>query len=305
AYQKLIEPMANGIFAGNPENMSLKACFPRLYQLEQEYGGLLKGFIKLVRKHDDNSNAPDSHKAVLTSFTSGTQTLTNALYDAIGEENIIRNDGVLDISFLNENWMITTKNHQFTASKIILSTPSYITSELLKNIDKSLSYKLSQIKYAPLAVVCLGFSLDNIKCDTNGFGYLFANKEESPILGTLWESSIFMNRAPNNKILFRSMLGGASNPDVLSLSDVELYKKTQASLYKIMSIDVLPEFKVVFRHENAIPQYQLNHCELVTDIEKLLINHRGLYIVGNAYHGVALNDCVSSAKKLANSIINA
>lgn len=304
AYHKLIEPMANGIFAGNPEEMSLKACFPRLYQLEHEHGGLLKGFLKLVKKHDDTSNAPDSHKAVLTSFIGGTQTLIAALYDAIGEDNIIRNDEVLQIYKACEKWAVTTKNHNLIADEVVFATPSYITANLLKDIDETLANKLLQIKYAPLAIVCLGFDLSNIKHDINGFGYLFANKEESPILGTLWESSIFVNRAPDNKILFRSMLGGASNLGVLSLSDVELYKKTQASLYKVMNIDILPEFKIIFRHENAIPQYQLNHCELVESIENLISKYQGLHLVGNAYHGVAINDCVYNAKKLANTIIN-
>lgn len=304
AYSKLIEPMANGIFAGDPENMSLKACFPRLYQLERDYGGLLKGFLKLVKKHDDNSNAPDSHKAILTSFSGGMQTIINALYDSIGENNIIRNDGVLQITQTNDEWAITTKNHTLLANKVIFATPSYVTAKLLESIDNALAHKLSQIKYSPLAVVCLGYDLDNIKSDTNGFGYLFANKEESPILGTLWESSIFMNRAPNNKVLFRTMLGGANNTGVLSLNDIDLYKKTQASLYKIMNIDISPEFKVIFRHQNAIPQYQLNHCELVADIENLLSKYQGLYLVGNAYHGVALNDCVANAKELALNCYN-
>lgn len=311
ALDKLIGPMANGIFAGNPETMSLQACFPRINQLETEYGGLLKAMLKLSKQHAKAkktgkvTSSPAGPGGVLTSFNNGIQVLTDSLYHAIGHDNVIRDKEVSNLTpELHNKWRIQfASNEELVADKIILATPAYVTSAILAKLNAELSAKLAAIQYSPLAVVCLGYALEQIEHDINGFGYLFANNEEQYVLGTLWDSSIFANRAPDGKLLLRSMLGGARNPLVLNLSDDELLAAVKASLVKTMNITIEPEMVKVFRHAKAIPQYNVGHSELVSKIEALVANYSGLYLTGNAYHGVGINDCTLAAENLAKKVL--
>lgn len=309
ALRKLIGPMASGIFAGDPEQMSLQACFPRINQLEQEYGGLLKAMLLLMRKHHREQKAgnvvssPAGPGGVLTSFANGIEELTHALVNAIGAENILTTMGVDEINQVNEKWQIITQDKIFIADKIVCATPAYATAKMLHRQDIELSNELNKITYSPLVVACLGYDQKQIAADLNGFGYLFAQGEDDLVLGSLWDSSIFANRAPDGKVLFRSMLGGALHPDVLELSDAQLQAKLESSLVPLMKIHGKPELVQIYRHKKAIPHYRLGHLQLVNNIMNLSKQHNGLFITGNAYFGVGINDCVAASDKCAQNIL--
>ena len=308
ALTKLIAPMSSGIFAGNPETMSLSACFPRIKQLEYQYGGLFKAMFAL-RKQNKNKSSSSASAAgpggILTSFSNGIEVLTKQLANAIGMKNIYLDCNVTSVSKSDTaHWQVLytqrNKNYQLKFDTIVLATPAYATANLLHNHDSELSFLLKQINYSPLVVICLGYDLSKIPHDTNGFGYLFTHQANQCVLGTLWDSSIFVDRAPKDKILFRLMLGGARYPDINLLSDSDIITRATDSLKMIMGVTLAPEMIQVFRHENAIPQYNLGHLDLVDNIEKQAkVNSTNLYITGNAYRGIGINDCISSAKDLA------
>lgn len=310
ALKKLIGPMASGIFAGDPEQMSLHACFPRINQLEQEYGGLLKAMILLMRKHHQEKKSgnvvasPAGPGGVLTSFANGIEELTQALVNAIGADNILTTVGVDEIKQIDEKWHITTQSEVFIADKLVCAAPAYATAKMLQSQDLELSSQLNEIAYSPLVVACLGYDKKQIAADLNGFGYLFAQGEDDLVLGSLWDSSIFANRAPDGKVLFRSMLGGALHSDVLTLSDELLQEKLESSLVPLMKITGKPELVQIYRHNQAIPHYRLGHLQLVDKIMNLSKQHRGLFITGNAYFGVGINDCVAASNKCATDVIN-
>lgn len=311
ALDKLIAPMASGIFAGNPDTMSLRSCFPRINQLEQQYGGLLRAMLKLAKqqklskKNNELSGSPAGPGGVLTSFSNGIQALTNALYDAIGAENILRTSEVTSIEQASSgSWSVICDEQIISADKVILATPAYAASKIVYNLDPILSKNLAQIKYSPLVVACFGYDKKQIKHNVNGFGYLFANNEDSFVLGTLWDSSIFINRATTDKILLRTMLGGAKYPQILDLDDNLIKVRTQGTLYRIMGINTEPEMIKIYRHKMAIPQYNLGHSALIQEIEKLIAQYAGLYIVGNAYYGIGINDCVAAANAVCNKVMN-
>lgn len=311
ALDKLIAPMASGIFAGDPETMSLRACFPRIYQLEQQYGGLLKAMLVLMKQHRKEkkngqvSASPAGPGGVLTSFATGIATLTKQLASAIGEENVLLDHKVIAIQHNDNVWTVQNQNGQtIIADQIVLATPAYVAKDIIQPSLPNVSELLNQINYSPLAVVCLGYNLKHVRCDVNGFGYLFATGENQHVLGTLWDSSIFASRAPDNIVLFRSMLGGAKYPDILNYTDKELESITRQQLHKIMMIDNSPAMVKIFRHKYAIPQYRVGHCELVKQIENSISEHSGLHLNNNAYYGVGINDCIAAAKKVALKVVN-
>jgi oxygen-dependent protoporphyrinogen oxidase len=247
--------------------------------------------------------SPAGPGGVLTSFVNGVEELSNALAASFNSTEIIKSSAVRAIE-QNEDktWQIITAENSYTADCVVCATPAYASAKLVANLDQQLSQQLAQIHYAPLAVVCLGYAAADVNFDVNGFGYLLARGEEVPILGTLWDSSIFAARAPDGKILFRSMLGGAARPELLKLDDAELVQLVRDSLAKILGVSTPPEMVQVFRHLQAIPEYRVGHPELVAEIMSQAKTHPGLFISGNAYYGVGINDCVAQAYKVSQSL---
>jgi oxygen-dependent protoporphyrinogen oxidase len=152
-------------------------------------------------------------------------------------------------------------------------------------------------------VVCCGFARERIARDLDGFGYLIPRKEGRSILGTLWDSSIFPQRAPQGYVLLRSMMGGATNPAAIQLSDDEVLARTLADLREIMGITERPDFVRIFRHPQAIPQYLVGHARRVAAVGEILQGHPGLFVTGNAFFGVGLNDCVHAANRAAEQVV--
>ncbi len=304
ALNKLIAPMVSGIFAGDPETMSLKSCFPRIAELEAEYGGLIKAMIRLAKKKKAELAAGKTVASaagpagVLTSFKGGIQELTDILVAELGM-TIIRSgeDAVSVVKGGAAPWSVVTSRGELHADAVILATPAYASASFLDGVDGSISTVLRQIPYATMTVVCFGYEKDQINYDLNGFGYLTPKQEKLSTLGTLWDSSIFEGRAPEGKVLLRSMMGGACFPEYIKLSDAEVERRVRADLEKTMGIKAAPSFIRIFRHEKAIPQYTVGHGKRLEALSGLLEKHPGLVLTGNSYRGIGLNDCVAAAHR--------
>lgn len=310
ALDKLITPMSSGIYAGDPEAMSLAACFPRMKQLEDKFGGLFKAMfaLKKERKNSTQDKTSFAPSGVLTSFKDGISVLTYKLAENIGYEKIHLAVEVSDIQKIQNQWNINYIKDGYTntllVDELIIATPAYVAADLVNEFDDKLSALLNKIKYSPLSVVCLGYDISKLSCDVNGFGYLFTqNNDNKFVLGTLWDSSIFINRAPDGKVLFRSMLGGARSLNVINLTNEDLINNTKHSLKQVLGIIEKPEFTQIFNHKYAIPQYNVGHLDLVSQIEgHVSQNHIGLYLTGNAYRGIGINDCIENSHKLAETM---
>ncbi|MFZ2949844.1 MAG: protoporphyrinogen oxidase, partial [Desulfuromonadaceae bacterium] len=306
ALDKLIAPMVSGIFAGDPETMSLASCFPRIAELEREYGGLIRAMIMLAKKkkRDQAAGKVVSSAAgpggVLTSFREGIQYLSDALATSLG--GIVR-PGVTVTSVMkgaSVPYRVTCGDGgEYEADGVIVASPAFAVAEMLARLDGGISGILQQIPYASMTVVCFGYDRAQIRRDLDGFGYLIPKKEGRNTLGTLWDSSMFENRAPEGKVLLRSMMGGACFPHYVNLSDDEVVARVRDDLAVAMGIDASPEFVRIFRHPQAIPQYTVGHGARLQGVEDLLCNHPGLILTGNSYRGIGLNDCVAAAERAA------
>ena len=186
---------------------------------------------------------------------------------------------------------------------MVLASPAYAAAEILRNIDKKLSALVSEIPYPSLSVACFGYRKEKIKADLAAFGYLIPSREKRKILGTLYDSSIFPNRAPEGYVLLRSMIGGARASDLAMEQEPRLIEIIRKELADIIGITAEPDFVRIYRHEMAIPQYTVGHVERLKNIDAALGKHQGLFLTGNAYRGVSVNDCIENSAKLAEKII--
>ncbi|GFE62273.1 protoporphyrinogen oxidase [Geobacter sp. AOG2] len=310
ALDKLIAPMVSGIFAGDPETMSLISCFPRIAELEREYGGLVRAMIMLAKKKKKERAAGKAVSSaagpggVLTSFREGIQYLTDALAASLGD--IVKPSSPVTAVEKGQSVPYRVRcadGSEQDADVVIVAAPAFATAEMLAGLDAGISGVLRQIPYATMTVICFGYERDRVAHPLDGFGYLIPKKEGRSILGTLWDSSMFENRAPEGKVLLRSMMGGASFPEYIKLSDDEVAARVKRDLKDLMGIEADPSFVRIFRHEQAIPQYTTGHGKRLEALATGLQAHPGLILTGNSYRGIGLNDCVAAAQRASDEAL--
>ncbi len=305
AYEKLIDPMASGIFAGDPEKMSLKSCFAKVYNLEQTYGSLIRGMIKLQKEAKKTGRKVGAGPGgILTSFSDGMETLINALSDSLGER-VKTGSPVVSVTREGAKYTVHTADGKNTEAEIVVcAAPAYTAAAIVREMDKDLSAALGDISYPAVSVVCLGYRRERIKHDLMGFGFLIPFREGRKILGTLWDSSIFPNRAPEGYVLLRTMLGGARRSDLALETEQKLIAIVTGELKDIMGITVPPDFAKVYTHERGIPQYVLGHEQKTGLIAEMCRKYKGFYVTGNAYGGIGVNDCIENSSRLAERILH-
>ena len=306
AFERLIDPMASGVFAGDATKMSVKSCFPRICEVEAEYGSLIRGLIKLqmkARKEGKKDTPGPGPGGRLTSFSNGMSALTDTLALMLGSR-IHTASPVAGISRNGKRYTLHMADGRDEETDVlILAVPAFAQSGILKQYEPELAGLLNGIEYPALSVVCLGYREDRIAPYLDGFGFLVPSGEQRSILGTIIDSNVFPGRAPQGHALFRTMVGGARTPQLAELPDDQLLDRVRADLKDITGLAAEPEFTRIFRHEKAIPQYVVGHATRLEAIERVLEKHPGLVLTGNAYRGVSLNDCVVNAWKTAESLI--
>lgn len=312
----LIDPMVSGIFGGNARELSLAACFPKMAQMEADYGGLFKAMLGKMRERraarkraaSDGGSAPQPMGAptgTLTSFVGGMQDLIDALVTRLGP-SIVTNAAVRAIERNGNAWTVTSDGAGvIAADAVVLAGPAHVSSTLVSPFDVALGGMLTGIPSAALAVVCLGYGEAAVARDRgplDGFGFLVPRGEGPRILGALWDSSVYPGRAPEGRVLIRAIVGGAHDPGILSLDDAALLETVRTDLRRVMGLTLTPDFIKIFRHPLGIPQYTVGHLARLDAIDRRLARWPGLFLAGNAYRGPAINACVVDAERLGDAI---
>jgi len=307
AFEKLIDPMASGVFAGDARKMSLKSCFPRIHDLEAQYGSLIRALVKLqreARRKGRKKTPGPGPGGRLTSFAGGMSEMTNTLATMLGPRVRLASPAA-GISRARGGYTLhLADGAEEESDAIILATPAYVQAQILHEYEPELARLLAGIEYPSLSVVCLGY-LDRPDGQfPEGFGFLVPSRERRSILGTIVDSNVFPGRAPEGFVLLRSMVGGHRTPEFADLPDDQLIARVKADLKAISGLSQEPVFSRIFRHPKAIPQYLVGHAARLDAIARKLERHPGLVLTGNALRGVSLNDCVVNALKTAESLVS-
>jgi oxygen-dependent protoporphyrinogen oxidase len=306
AYEKLIDPMASGVFAGDASRLSLKSCFPRMRELEAEHGSLIRALIRLqkeARRAGSKDTPGPAPGGMLTSFTGGMSELTDTLGAQLGSR-IRRATAVEEVGFENGRFQLKPANggpEEFDV--VVAAAPAWAQARMLRDLSPTIAGELETIPYPPVAVVCLGYDRSSVGPGVDGFGFLVPSRERRHILGTVVDSNVFPNRAPAGKILLRTLMGGARSPGMAELPDEQMLQRVLTDLKDITGIAADPEFVSIYRHERAIPQYLVGHAGRLARIDEELARFPGLVLTGNAFRGVSLNDCVLNALHTARSVV--
>lgn len=293
-----LDAMTAGIFASSPEKLSLSAAFPAITKLEKEHGGLFRGMLAKKKQKKDVSAGPSG---ILMSFYGGMGQFIAKLASSF-EHTVKLNTSVTEIYKTSSGYEVKTDSGVINCDAVILACPAFETSKIVKNLDTKLSNELRKIEYSPVAVVALGY--DNIPEKLDGFGLLTTSSSNTQVLGVLWDSSVFVNRADDGKQLMRVMIGGQRQSQLTLKDDETLSQIAIGSILQTMNKSYEPMLTRVYKWYKAIPNYSIGHEALVADIMEQASTHKGLYLGGNAYYGVGMNECAKFSKELALSICN-
>ncbi|MGB9731253.1 MULTISPECIES: protoporphyrinogen oxidase [Calditerrivibrio] len=290
ALEYLIGPMVSGIFAGDPEKMSLRSCFPVIRDLEINYGGLFKGMIKKKGK----KSGPSGPGGILTSYKNG---LDNMITDLLESTSITKmlNTEVFSIDKKMNRYILNTNNSLMEFDKIFINTPAYAVSQMLSALDKDLSKDLNGITYPPVFVVGFIFKTEDLEDPLDGFGYLIPHSENKRILGALFDSSIFPDRTRDGYKIVRTIMGGDKNRWIIEKSDDELIRMAFDDIKETLKIKKEPYKIKYFRWEKAIPQYYIGHYKIVEKVEEFCKKFDDIFIGGNILYGVGINDCTKTS----------
>jgi oxygen-dependent protoporphyrinogen oxidase len=303
----LIDSMVSGVFGGNARELSLQACFPKMWQMETEHGGLVRALLARRRQGRAAGGPVGAPAGRLTSFEGGIEDLARGLVAALGGAVQVRS-GVerLEAAAAGRGWrLMLDGGRHVEADLIVLAGAASSSASIVSGLDGELASSLREIPTAPLAVVCLGYAERDLPRPLDGFGFLVPRGEGLRSLGALWDSSIYPGRAPAGHALIRVMVGGAHDPAAVTLEETDLVGTARADLAAAMNLTRPPVFTRVFRHFGGIPQYTVGHLDRLARIDARLAAHHGVLVAGNSYRGVAINACIADAEPLADRIVAA
>ncbi len=293
-----IDPFVSGVFAGDPERLSVKSAFPKLYRLEEVYGGLFKGMVKGAKERKKRAEQ-SKQSAKMFSFLNGMQYFPKAIASKMNEK-IIYNCNVINVKKVNNKWETTYIQNgveKKIISDIIISTvPAYIASRIFYEVDSELSAHLNEIYYPPVMVLYLGFNKEQVGRKLDGFGFLIPSKEKKHFLGAIWNSAIFPNRCDENKAAFTLFIGGARSPHLFDIEIEKLIDMVLSEFKEIMRISTEPVLIKYKLWEKAIPQYNLGYIKHEQYFEKFESNNFGLYLRGNYRGGISVGDCIKNSE---------
>jgi oxygen-dependent protoporphyrinogen oxidase len=297
----LAEPLLAGIHAGDVDRLSIRALFPRLVETERAHGSLLRAFRR------QRPAAPPSPDGVFRSFPGGLSELVEALTAALPRASMRLGCAVRRVvspgpERAKRVEVQTADGAVHVGRAAILTSPAYVSADLLREVDADLARLCHEIPYASSGTVALAFPRSAVAHPLNGSGFVVPRVERTGIMAASWLSSKWPNRAPDDHVLMRAFIGGARDPDALNRRDDELVAVAMAALRPVLGITGEPTLTRVYRFERKSAQHEVGHLERMAAIERQLAAHPGLFLTGSGFRGVGIPDCVADARATARKV---
>ena len=305
ALDRLVGPFVSGIYAGDPERLSLRSAFPQLYEAEKSAGSVIRGMLRAAKSRKPRE------RPTLQSFQEGNQTLVRALASKIGS-NLQLGAEVVGVAARRESQDVKfevrirggASEQVLLANRLVMAMDADVAGALLRDVNAAFQSVLSGIEYVPVAVVSLGYRREDVGHSLDGFGFLVPRSSGLRTLGTVWNSSLFPGRAPAGHVLLTSFVGGATDPPAAALSGDALAQLVHREIASVLQIRAAAMFSHVQTYRRALPQYNIGYEKRLGALEKLRRDFPGLFFVGNYLRGPAIGNCVDQAKETAQSLLS-
>lgn len=310
----LIDPFISGVFAGDPEKLSVRAAVPKVYALEAEYGSMIMGWVakmkaKSRQKKLEQEQRMASLDGAMMSFSGGLNQLPETLAQHLGQA-VILNTQVDSLTYSSEfGYQAMSKGQLWQASQVVLAVPAAQVARLIGDLVPTNEALLLQAKaclqaidYPAVASITMAFKKDQVEHALDGFGCLLPTKEGKQTLGVLFASSIFSDRCPDDQHLLTVFIGGDRGQRAMTLTAQQRAQLVVLELSLYLGIKGQPLWHEESLWPKAIPQYHLGHLAKVALVDEALAQFPGLHLRSNWRDGVALGDCVENALRLANTM---
>lgn len=299
-----VDPFVSGVYAGDPKHLIVRHALPKLYALEQNYGGFIRGSIAKHKEYKKNPQ-PRVTKDVF-SVEGGLQKMIDALTQQIGNENILTGCENVKIQPVNTGFLVAF-THQgqalsVTSPKVVTTAGGYALASMLPFVSSDCICHMTNTTYAPVIHVAAGYNnWTGVQLDA--FGGLVPTKENRQILGVLFPSAIFKNRCPEGGAMLSVFLGGIKKPDFFSKSDEEIRALVLNELKLTMKTSVDPDLLKIHRYRYAIAQYDIKTEKRLNAIKSVEQKYPGLILAGSIRDGIGISDRVKQAVALAKQLI--
>jgi oxygen-dependent protoporphyrinogen oxidase len=300
ATEYLAEPLLAGIHAGDVDRLSVQSLFPRFVAAERTHGSLLRAFRHSRRSPDRGGGAgPADTNGAFRSLPGGLSDLVCALVRRLGKPNVRVASQVIGLTGDQPYEVRVASGHRVHGRAVVLATPTYVTAALMRDCDDRLARLCGEIDYTSVATVALGFHREMVAHPLNGSGFVVPRAENTGILAASWLSSKWPGRAPDDRALLRTFLGGARDPGALDCSDQELISRSLKATRSILGISGDPILTRVFRWKRASAQHDVGHLARVAAVDRALAQHPGLFFTGSGLRGTGIPDCVADGRATA------
>jgi oxygen-dependent protoporphyrinogen oxidase len=293
----LAEPLLAGVYGGDAEQLSVASVLGRFLELERTYGSLTRGVLAERRRLRQERNA----QPLFHTLRGGLGSLIHALAEATRSHTRTVAARATALERCENGYRVRTEDGVFPADCVVLACPAWQSAALVRSLDGELAALLEAIPYHSSVTVALGYDRRQFTRALDGFGFLVPRRERDRIIACTWVGTKFRHRVPEDKVVLRCFLGGGDE-GVLHLGDDELEACVRGELRRIMGLTAEPRFVRIARWPRSMAQYTLGHARRLEAIEMRLRNFPGLYLVGNAYYGIGIPDCVRLGRRAADCI---
>jgi len=294
----LAEPLLAGIHGGDPAQLSMRAVFPRLLDLEARYGSVILGLQQSGAAM--RADAVTARPPPFMALAGGMRDLTDAIEASLPPDRIRTGVGVDAIDRRASAFQLRlSTGERVGAAAVIIATPPPIASRLTSSLDGPLSALCRRIRMASVVTVALGFRRDAVAHDLRGAGVVVPRCERRHVRALSWVSSKFEGRAPADRVLLRAFLGGVLQPEAVDLSDDVVLSRALGDARPLLGIRGDAEVARVYRWRDATPQLEVGHIELMAQIERRLAANQGVFVTASGFRGTGIADCVADARAQA------
>jgi protoporphyrinogen/coproporphyrinogen III oxidase len=309
AYERLLEPLMAGIYAGDAEQMSLRATFARFFELEQQYGSIMRGMLA-AKKSAESGPTGHSRRTMFVSLKNGLSDLVTALTSRLTQQGVelrvgARVDALRVRSHELGRWMydlILQDGSALSAESVVLATPAYVSADLLRPLTPIAGGLLDLTPYASTATIAMAFPRIQTSA-IEGFGFIIPRAEQRHLIASTWTSLKWPHRAPSDQLLVRCYVGGVGREDILQREDQALVTTVREELASICGIRAEPTYTEVNRWWKAMPQYTIGHLGRLAQLDAVVSRYPGLILTGAAYRGVGIPDCIRDGALAAERVI--
>ena len=306
ALERVAQPLLGGIYAADPDKLSLISTMPRFKEMEKSHRSIIWAMWseqrRRARKRESGSGARWS---LFVTLAGGMEELVDAIGQHLPQGSARLNSTVKSISLSDDKqgWQIASGTGEvFETDGIILATPAFHTAQMLASAAPEAAKELSSIAYASSATISLAYRNRDFPQMPDSFGFVVPAIESRKIMACTFSSLKYPGRAREGQVLLRAFVGGSLQPDLLDDNDPILERNVRAELATLVGVRAEPLLVRIQRHRNSMPQYHVGHQARIQRIESALGKHPNLALAGSAYHGVGISDCVRTGEEAAEKL---